>query len=98
MLWPAIMTIPTVAIVPAGQVNERGEHDHRSADCEDDLEDQVVKMEIKRPAQTHDGEFDKHQPTATRGLAIRSVAVVVSLRSGWSCYLVDPARVLVPGT
>src|SRR5215475_2522311 len=51
---------------PTRHVNECREYDHRSADGENDLEDEMVKVKIKRPGDADDGHFDKHQPTAAR--------------------------------
>src|SRR5262245_22736178 len=51
---------------PTRHVNECREYDHRSADGENDLEDKMVKVKIKRPGDADDGQFDKHQPTAAR--------------------------------
>src|SRR6185503_17446096 len=66
MLWPTIMARPTMAICPARQADECCKRDHRRADREDHLNNEVVEFETESPAKTDDGELDQHQPAAAR--------------------------------
>ncbi len=88
---------------PARQVDERGKRDHRHTDCENHLRDEMIEMEAEAPPETHDGEFDQHEPDAAREQKAADIAGTAALSvqkrrnprqkdKGWRAEMRNPAR------